>query len=589
VTLVQNVNYVHAQPNAGDYIVTEAYTGGPYINKLSRVTPGGVKTVIFTFAAYTDPHFVAIDSGGNYIVAEAGTNVLSRITPGGVRTVIYTFAAGSNPRGVAIDSGGNYIVAEHSTNVLSRITPGGVRTVIFTFAAGTKPFGVAIDSGGNYIVTEYSTNVLSRITPLGVRTVIFTFAAGTGPSGVAIDSGGNYIVTEDYTSLLSRVTPGGVRTVVFIFTTGTSPYGIAIDFSGNYVVAELAANWLSRVTPGGVRTAISHDLAWPVGVAIVPFDFSMSNSGGITVMQGGSSSNTITVTLTVGSTQTVSFYASGLPTAAAVSFNPASGTPTFSSILTISASSATPTGVYTITVTGTGGGATHSTTFTLTVNAASSIANIINAAANSVYYIYPATAQTGGVKDPHTIYASAADWSATGLILGLSANTQNIGLDSDGLLCSTSNGQPLPGVIGTGEAVVMVSGPIVHAGVHYYEVHGAGADKAPVYFTYDSTTYYFKRSSDNMPLASMPVGQVGGSSDIFLIETFQDANGRTVLIMYGFSYLGTLAASTYFKFTIYPNLSSYTHGYYIIQWTDAASGLSHNGIPDMGDTYTLIA
>jgi len=111
---------------------------------------------------------------------------------------------------------------------------------------------------------------------------------------------------------------------------------------------------------------------WLKAHFVRPFDFSLSNSGGITVTQGGSGSNTITATLTSGSTQSVSLSCtSGLPSGASCSFNPQSGNPTFTSTLTISTSSSTPTGSYTITVTGTGGGKSHTTQFTLTVNAPS--------------------------------------------------------------------------------------------------------------------------------------------------------------------------------------------------------------------------
>lgn len=192
-------------------------------------------------------------------------------------------------------------------------------------------------------------------------------------------------------------------------------------------------------------------------------------------------------------------------------------------------------------------------------------------------------------KETEVIYASATDFAALGTMFGMSANTQNIGLDSNGLLCSTTNGEPLPSVIASGSGVVMASGPVVHAGVHYYEVHGTGADKAPLYFAYDATTFYFRRSGDGANPASIVLSQAGVGTDIFLVEVFVDANGRTVLILYGFTWLGTLAATTYFKFTIYPSLGTYTQSYYLIQWTDAASGLSQNGMPDLGDTYTPIA
>ena len=101
------------------------------------------------------------------------------------------------------------------------------------------------------------------------------------------------------------------------------------------------------------------------------FTYSLSNSGGITVTQGSSGSNTITATLKSGSTQSVTLSCpSGLPTGASCSFNPASGSPTFSSTLTISTSSSTPTGTYTITVNGSPA-ATAPTSFLLTVNPSS--------------------------------------------------------------------------------------------------------------------------------------------------------------------------------------------------------------------------
>ena len=55
-----------------------------------------------------------------------------------------------------------------------------------------------------------------------------------------------------------------------------------------------------------------------------------------------------------------------VPTGASISFSPSSGTPSFSSTMTISTSS-TPAGTYTITITGTSGSLTRTCTYTLTV------------------------------------------------------------------------------------------------------------------------------------------------------------------------------------------------------------------------------
>lgn len=98
-----------------------------------------------------------------------------------------------------------------------------------------------------------------------------------------------------------------------------------------------------------------------------PFDYSLSNSGGITVNQGLSGSNTITAALVGGTSESVSFSASGLPSGASASFNPISCSPNCSSELTISTTASTPGGIYLITITGAPLGKT--TTFNLTVNA----------------------------------------------------------------------------------------------------------------------------------------------------------------------------------------------------------------------------
>jgi len=100
-----------------------------------------------------------------------------------------------------------------------------------------------------------------------------------------------------------------------------------------------------------------------------PFDFALSPaSSSLKVMQSNSITNTITSTLSTGTTQNVSFSASGLPTGATASFSPTSCNPTCTTTMTIQTLASTPVGIGTITVTGTGGGATQTITFNLDVN-----------------------------------------------------------------------------------------------------------------------------------------------------------------------------------------------------------------------------
>ena len=84
------------------------------------------------------------------------------------------------------------------------------------------------------------------------------------------------------------------------------------------------------------------------------FNYSLSNSGEITVTPGAAGSNTITATLTEGSGQNVYvfFSTSELPSGATAAFDPGACTPTCTSQLTISTMASTPTGTFAITVTG---------------------------------------------------------------------------------------------------------------------------------------------------------------------------------------------------------------------------------------------
>lgn len=98
------------------------------------------------------------------------------------------------------------------------------------------------------------------------------------------------------------------------------------------------------------------------------FDFSLSNNGAATVTQGGSVVRSITTTLSAGTTQLVSFAASGLPSGVSASFSPTSCNPTCTTSLTLQATASAPLGSYPVTVTGTAGTSTRTTSFTLTVS-----------------------------------------------------------------------------------------------------------------------------------------------------------------------------------------------------------------------------
>jgi len=102
-----------------------------------------------------------------------------------------------------------------------------------------------------------------------------------------------------------------------------------------------------------------------------PFDFSVSASPPQqTIAPGGSTTYGIQVNLVAGSAQNVVLTVSGAPSGVSPSLNPTSGTPTFSSILTLSTASSLAPGQYVMTIQGTAGAVTRSTTVTLIVGQA---------------------------------------------------------------------------------------------------------------------------------------------------------------------------------------------------------------------------
>ena len=138
-----------------------------------------------------------------------------------------------------------------------------------------------------------------------------------------------------------------------------------------------------------------------------PFNFSLTNGGNKTVTQGQSVNNSITATLTSPPSQSITFNPpSGLPAGATYSYAPAACTPTCSTTLTINTTGSSPTGNYTITVTAAGGGVTKTTSFKLTVNAASppSLQTTVTGTASNSNQVSTSSAVTGL---PNQLYLAA--------------------------------------------------------------------------------------------------------------------------------------------------------------------------------------
>jgi sugar lactone lactonase YvrE len=158
------------------------------------------------------PASVAVDGGGNLVVADTGNNRVRRVA---VETRMISTVAGSGnvlldgqtsygtslriePRDIAVDAMGNVLIALRGSNTVYRMDgASGIATLIAgngsgafsgdggaATAAGINPWGIAVDSQGDvYISDTYN----YRVRRVDSRTGIITTIAGTGEPG----SGGN--------------------------------------------------------------------------------------------------------------------------------------------------------------------------------------------------------------------------------------------------------------------------------------------------------------------------------------------------------------------------------------------------------------
>ena len=100
-------------------------------------------------------------------------------------------------------------------------------------------------------------------------------------------------------------------------------------------------------------------------------DFSVSvNPTNVSVAAGSNASATVSTAVTSGSSESVAFSASGLPSGVTASFSPSSVNSGSASTVTFTASSSVASGNYSVTITGTGSTGSHTATLTLSVTAA---------------------------------------------------------------------------------------------------------------------------------------------------------------------------------------------------------------------------
>jgi sugar lactone lactonase YvrE len=219
-----------------NHLIRKITTQGQ-VSTLAGTGEKGFRDGVGTVAQFDSPSGVAVDGDVNVVVTDTDNNRIRKITPDGQVSTLAgsgygptavghqdgegTAALFNYPFGVAVDEGGNIIVADKGNHCIRLITPQGhVSTLAGTGEEGCQngegtvaqfyfPTGVAVDGGGNIIVADEGNDCIRLITSQGQVSTLAGTCQGDHededatsdilfrqPSGVAVDGDGNVIVVD---------------------------------------------------------------------------------------------------------------------------------------------------------------------------------------------------------------------------------------------------------------------------------------------------------------------------------------------------------------------------------------------------------
>ncbi|MGA2789282.1 MAG: CFI-box-CTERM domain-containing protein [Candidatus Bathyarchaeia archaeon] len=226
--------------------------------------------------------------------------------------------------------------------------------------AEPRPDQMALDSANNLWFTESNATV-NRI---GRLSTPYAFQVSVSPTSRIVNKGqtATYDVKVALTSggplpvQLSLVNAPQNVTALFNPQTQDPPFASTLTIAttdatltGNYTMNVHASSGGQNQT---IPITLTVQIAPPPPPPAFGYSINVTSTSTVTIPQGGAASFGLVVTLTSGTSQSVSLNYAGLPPLATASFSNPSGLPTFTSQLDIQTGADTPAGSYPITITG---------------------------------------------------------------------------------------------------------------------------------------------------------------------------------------------------------------------------------------------
>jgi hypothetical protein len=372
--------------------------------------------------------------------ATVGTSTISITGTSGslieTTAVALTIAAKAPPSFTLAPSASTVSVAQGSsaTDTITVADVGGFTGSVALVASGlpsgvTAAFGTNPTIGSSVLTLKASSTAASGTATLTITGTSGSLTATTSVNLVVggCDTEGLFLAPSSAT--LSVIQGGAATDTItvseFCFSSSATlaasglPSGVTASFSTNpttgssiltLTASASATVGAATVTITGTSGTLTASTSIAVTVSAKPTpSFTLAPSApAVSIAEGLSAPNTITVTDLNGFAGNIALAASGLPTGVTATFatNPATAT----SALTLAASSTATVGTVTVTITGTSGSLTASTTITLTVTPAAS-----SSACSIVYTILPqnSTAFGGAITINNTGTTAWTSWTLT--------------------------------------------------------------------------------------------------------------------------------------------------------------------------------
>jgi uncharacterized protein (TIGR03437 family) len=274
-----------------------------------------------TSSELNQPRGVAVDTAGNFYIADTLNNRIRKVDKNGNITTVAglgptgqaldtggyngdnmsaTTAALNSPFRVAVDGQGNIYIADAENQRVRKVNTSGVITTVAgngtagyngdNISAPTAelfdPEGVAVDAAGDLFIADGGNNLIRKVDTGGVITTVAgvpnksgyngdnipaTSALLSGPTNITVDAAGDLFIVDQGNQIVRKVTNGTISIVAGVQGTHGyngegipavsallySPSSVAVDSAGDLFIADVGNDLIREVSADGTISAVA--------------------------------------------------------------------------------------------------------------------------------------------------------------------------------------------------------------------------------------------------------------------------------------------------------------------------------------------